>query len=229
VNRRLASPRLLHGSLAHAAEPRGAWARGFSPPGVWAEAVVALGANLGDRSETIVAAVAALRELPLVASVRVAPVIESVAVKPDGPDEDAPTYLNTVAIVRTRLAPAVLLAHLNRIEAEHGRVRMERWGDRTLDLDLVAYGDVRSDDPRLTLPHPRAADRAFVLEPWLALDPDAVLPGRGPVAHLARALSDPAPASRSLSEARPAPVSRSLSEDARSAPETKRPTPEDPS
>jgi len=219
VNRRLASPRLLHGSLAHAAEPRGAWARGFSPPGVWAEAVVALGANLGDRSETIVAAVAALRELPLVASVRVAPVIESVAVKPDGPDEDAPTYLNTVAIVRTRLAPAVLLAHLNRIEAEHGRVRMERWGDRTLDLDLVAYGDVRSDDPRLTLPHPRAADRAFVLEPWLALDPDAVLPGRGPVAHLARALSEP----------RPAPASRSLSEDARSAPETKRPATEDPS
>ncbi|HKT57801.1 MAG TPA: 2-amino-4-hydroxy-6-hydroxymethyldihydropteridine diphosphokinase [Microbacterium sp.] len=170
-------------------------AQGFSPPGAWAEAVVALGANLGERSGTIDAAIAELRELPLVASVRVAPVIESVAVKPDGPDEDAPTYLNTVAIIRTRLAPAVLLAQLNRIEADHGRVRLERWGDRTLDLDLIAYGDVRSDDPRLTLPHPRAAERTFVLDPWLALDPDAVLPGRGPVSDLARALPP-----RSLSE-----------------------------
>ena len=183
-------------------------AQGFAPPGVWAEAVVALGANLGDRSDTIEAAVAALRELPLVASVGGALAIESVAVKPDGPDEDAPAYLNTVAIVRTRLAPAVLLAHLNRIEADHGRVRLERWGDRTLDLDLVAYGDVRSDDPRLTLPHPRAAERAFVLEPWLALDPDAALPGRGPVADLARAVG--APASRSLSPVRATSRSHTL-------------------
>jgi 2-amino-4-hydroxy-6-hydroxymethyldihydropteridine diphosphokinase len=152
------------------------------------DAVVAIGANLGDRSDTIDAAVAELRGLPLVASVRVAPLIESVAVKLDGPDEDAPPYLNTVAVLQTRLAPAVLLAHLNRIEAEHGRVRLERWGDRTLDLDLIAYGDVRSDDERLTLPHPRAAERTFVLDPWLALDPAAVLPGAGPVADLRAAL-----------------------------------------
>jgi 2-amino-4-hydroxy-6-hydroxymethyldihydropteridine diphosphokinase len=163
-------------------------AEGFSPPGVWADAVVALGANLGERADTIDAAIDELRALPLVASVRAAPVIESVAVKPDGPDEDAPTYLNTVALVRTRLAPSVLLAHLNRIEAEHGRVRTERWGDRTLDLDLIAYGEVRSDDPRLTLPHPRAAERSFVLDPWLALDPGAELPGRGSVADLSAGL-----------------------------------------
>jgi 2-amino-4-hydroxy-6-hydroxymethyldihydropteridine diphosphokinase/dihydroneopterin aldolase/2-amino-4-hydroxy-6-hydroxymethyldihydropteridine diphosphokinase len=154
------------------------------------DAVVALGSNLGDRSDTIDAAVAELRELPLVGSVRVAPVIESVAVKLDGPDETAPTYLNTVAIVHTRLAPTVLLAHLNLIESEHGRIRRERWGDRTLDLDLIAYGDVRSDDPRLTLPHPRAAERTFVLDPWLALAPEAVLPGRGPIAALRRSLSE---------------------------------------
>lgn len=163
-------------------------AQGFSPGGVWSDAVVAIGANLGARAETIEAAVDALRQLPLVASVRAAAVIESVAVKPDGPDEDAPAYLNTVALVRTRLAPTVLLAALHRIEAEHGRVRAERWGDRTLDLDLIAYGDVRSDDALLTLPHPRAAERSFVLDPWLALDAEAVLPGRGRVAALAAAL-----------------------------------------
>lgn len=189
MNRRLAqgfSPRPLHGSPARSTAPRGA---GAHPPGAWLDAVVAIGANLGERADTIEAAIDELRRLPLVASVRAAPVIESVAVKPDGPDEDAPTYLNTVALLRTRLAPSVLLAQLNRIEAEHGRVRVERWGDRTLDLDLIAYGDVRSDDPRLTLPHPRAAERPFVLDPWLAVDADAVLPGHGPVAALSAALS----------------------------------------
>ncbi|KHK96552.1 2-amino-4-hydroxy-6-hydroxymethyldihydropteridine pyrophosphokinase [Microbacterium mangrovi] len=163
-------------------------AQGFTPAGVWSDAVVAIGANLGARAETIDAAIDELRQLPLVAAVRAAPVIESVAVKPDGPDEDAPTYLNTVALLRTRMAPSVLLSHLHRIEAEHGRVRAERWGDRTLDLDLIAYGDVRSTDPRLTLPHPRAAERSFVLDPWLAVDADAVLPGHGAVAELSAAL-----------------------------------------
>jgi 2-amino-4-hydroxy-6-hydroxymethyldihydropteridine diphosphokinase len=78
----------------------------------------------------------------------------------------------------------VLLSLLHRIEVAHGRERRERWGDRTLDLDLIAYGDVISDTPELTLPHPRAAERDFVLGPWLAVDPDAVLPGRGRVADL---------------------------------------------
>lgn len=140
-------------------------------------AVVALGANLGDRGATLAAAVDALRALPLVDDVRVAEAVQSVALKPDGPDEDAPPYLNSVALVTTRLAPSVLLGYLHAIEARHGRERRQRWGDRTLDLDLIAYGDVRSDDPALTLPHPRAAQRAFVLLPWLTLDADAELPG----------------------------------------------------
>ena len=100
--------------------------------------------------------------------------------KPDGPDASAPAYLNGVALVTTRLAPSVLLGYLHAIEARHGRQRQERWGDRTLDLDLIAFGDVRSADPRLTLPHPRAVERDFVLAPWLSLDPDAELPGRRP-------------------------------------------------
>lgn len=147
-------------------------------------AVVALGANLGDRIRTLRQAVASLQTLPLTDDVRAAEVMESVAVKPEGPDVEAPAYLNTVAIVTTRLAPSVLLSYLHAIEASNGRERRERWGDRTLDLDLIAYGDVVSDDPHLLLPHPRAAERDFVLAPWLALDPDAQLPGLGRVADL---------------------------------------------
>lgn len=147
-------------------------------------AVVALGANLGDRAETLADALRALAALPLTDEVRASDAIETVAVTAGGEDEDAPRYLNAVALVRTRLAPSVLLRALHRIEADHGRVRRERWGDRTLDLDLIAYGEVTSTDARLTLPHPRAAERAFVLAPWAQLDPDAELPGEGRVADL---------------------------------------------
>lgn len=144
-------------------------------------AVVALGANLGDRAATLEAALTAIGRLPLVDDVRASAAVESVAIKPEGPDADAPAYLNAVALVTTRLAPSVLLAFLQAIEARHGRERRERWGDRTLDLDLIAYGDVISHDSVLTLPHPRAAERDFVLVPWLSIDPDAVLPGSGRV------------------------------------------------
>lgn len=151
------------------------------------EAVVALGANLGDRAATMAAAIDDLRRLPLVDAVRASEAVESTAVKPEGPDASAPTYLNAVALVTTRLAPSVLLSYLHAIEERHGRERRERWGDRTLDLDLIAYGDVRSDGPDLLLPHPRAAERDFVLVPWLSVDPDASLPGTGRVdAALAR-------------------------------------------
>jgi len=152
------------------------------------EAVVALGANLGERAETMAAAIKDLARVPLVDAVRVSEPIESVAMKPDGPDASAPAYLNAVAILTTRLAPSVLLAYLHAVEQKYGRVRSSSrsgreagWEDRTLDLDLISYGDVVSDDPRLLLPHPRAAERDFVLEPWLAVDPDAVLPGLGRV------------------------------------------------
>jgi len=151
-------------------------------------AVVALGANLGDRAATLRTALTELARLPLVDDVRATEAIESVAITPSGPDAAAPAYLNSVALVTTRLAPSVLLSYLHAIEARHGRERKERWGDRTLDLDLIAYGDARSDDPRLLLPHPHAAERDFVLAPWLALDPDAELPGKGRVDELLRRL-----------------------------------------
>ncbi|MGO2746812.1 2-amino-4-hydroxy-6-hydroxymethyldihydropteridine diphosphokinase [Microbacterium sp.] len=151
-------------------------------------AVVAFGANLGDRAETIRGAVERISRLPLVDDVRLSDLHETVAVRLDGPDPDAPTYVNAVALLNTRLAPQVLLGLLHAIEDEYGRVREERWGDRTLDLDLIAYGDLHSDDPHLLLPHPRAAERLFVLEPWLSLDADAELPGRGRIATLVEAL-----------------------------------------
>ncbi|WP_270366400.1 2-amino-4-hydroxy-6-hydroxymethyldihydropteridine diphosphokinase [Microbacterium algeriense] len=148
-------------------------------------AVVALGANLGDRHETIRAAAERIARLPLVSDVRLSALFETVALRLDGPDPDAPGYVNAVALVTTRLAPEILLGMLHAIEDENGRERRERWGDRTLDLDLIAYGDFVSDEPRLQVPHPRAAERLFVLEPWLDVDPDAVLPGWGRVAELA--------------------------------------------
>ncbi|WP_292788159.1 MULTISPECIES: 2-amino-4-hydroxy-6-hydroxymethyldihydropteridine diphosphokinase [unclassified Microbacterium] len=158
---------------------------GPRPPRPETVAVVALGANLGDREETIRAAVARIARLPLVSDVRLSRLFETVALRVDGPDPDAPGYVNAVALVTTRLAPEILLGMLHAIEDENGRVRGERWGDRTLDLDLIAYGDVVSDDPRIQLPHPRAAERLFVLEPWLDVDSDAELVGRGRVADLA--------------------------------------------
>jgi len=161
---------------------------GEAPRSAPVSAVVALGANLGDRAETLAAAVDDLRRLALTSDVRVSKPIETVAVTLQGADEDAPRYLNAVALLQTRLAPRELLSALHRIEARHGRVRRERWGDRTLDLDLIAYGDERIDRDDIVVPHPRAHERDFVLVPWLDVDPDAEIPGRGRVADLLQKL-----------------------------------------
>ena len=144
-------------------------------------AVVAFGSNLGDREATIRAALDDLARTPEIRVDAVSPLIETAALRMDGVDEDAPRYLNGVALVSTALDPHALLDELQRIEDANGRVRLERWGDRTLDLDLIAMGDRRIQDDRLTLPHPRAAEREFVLAPWLDVDPDAELPGLGRV------------------------------------------------
>jgi 2-amino-4-hydroxy-6-hydroxymethyldihydropteridine diphosphokinase len=157
---------------------------GEAPRATPVAAVIALGANLGRRAETLAAAVDELQRLTLTSDVRVSEPIETVAVTLDGEDEDAPRYLNAVAVLRTRLAPAELLASLHRIEARHGRERRERWGDRTLDLDLITYGDEVIDRDDLVVPHPRAHEREFVLAPWAELDPDAEIPGRGRVTDL---------------------------------------------
>lgn len=150
----------------------------------------AFGANLGDRGETIRAAQRALAALPGIAGFRASPLRETIALTTAGPDPDAPRYLNGVAMAETSLDPHALLDAMQEIEAEHGRVRDVRWGDRTLDIDLVLYGGRVIRDERLTVPHPRAHERDFVLSPWLDLDPGAVLMGRGRVADLLARIGD---------------------------------------
>jgi 2-amino-4-hydroxy-6-hydroxymethyldihydropteridine diphosphokinase len=153
-------------------------------------AVIALGANLGDRGTTLREAARTVAAVDGVEPVASSHEVESIAVTVDGPDDTKPRYRNGVVIVDTVLAPQELLDALHRIEDDHGRVRIERWGDRTLDLDVIAIDDERIATPTLDVPHPRAAERAFVLAPWLDADPEAVLPGVGPVAGLLAAVGD---------------------------------------
>jgi dihydroneopterin aldolase / 2-amino-4-hydroxy-6-hydroxymethyldihydropteridine diphosphokinase len=150
-----------------------------------ARVVLALGANLGDRAAALQAALDDLARVDGVRVEAVSPVVETQPV--GGPVQ--PCYLNAVALLRTTLSPLALLSQCQRVEQAHGRLRGVRWGARTLDLDLVAYGDLADRGDRLELPHPRAAGRAFVLAPWAALDPGAELAGR-PVAELLAAADD---------------------------------------
>src|SRR5450631_41732 len=139
--------------------------------------VIALGANLGAVQATLEAAVWELADIDGLRIIAVSELFESEPV--GGPEQ--PVYLNAVVLARTRLAAFALLTELHRIEADHGRTRETRWGARSLDLDLIQYGDAGSDsdlvsnDPELTLPHPRAHERAFVLAPWSAVDAQAQL------------------------------------------------------
>jgi 2-amino-4-hydroxy-6-hydroxymethyldihydropteridine diphosphokinase len=151
-------------------------------------AVIAFGANLGERETTIASALTELDAHPAIEILSVAPLLETVAVGADGPDARHPRYLNGVAIIETSLTPHAVLALLHDVEASHGRIRTERWGDRTLDLDLIVHGD-HIEDGNLVVPHPRAHERRFVLEPWLEIDPDAVIPGRGRVSDLLAAVT----------------------------------------
>jgi 2-amino-4-hydroxy-6-hydroxymethyldihydropteridine diphosphokinase len=157
---------------------------------VWLPAVIALGSNLGDRVANLRAAVADIGTLDGVRMVAASGLVESHALKPEGVDEAAPNYLNAVVLVSSALDPDELLTALNRIETEHGRVRAERWGDRTLDLDIITFGSMTLDTARLSIPHPRAWERPFVVVPWLQVEPDAILPGRGRIEALAAARSD---------------------------------------
>ena len=140
-------------------------------------AVLALGSNLGDRGATIVQAVTRLAQADGVEVTAASTLVETVALTPSGPDASAPSYLNGVVLIETTLQPEQLLELANSIETDLGRVRGERWADRTLDIDLVDVEGIALESERLTLPHPRAAERSFVLAPWLEVDADAVLNG----------------------------------------------------
>ena len=140
-------------------------------------AYIGLGSNLGDREEALTAAVAALRANPGVAVVAESSVRET---EPWG-GIPQPNYLNAVVAVVTELAPAELLRELLDIERTLGRDRSAqvRFGPRTIDLDLLLYGDETVAEPGLEIPHPRIAERRFVLEPLVELDPGLVIPAQG--------------------------------------------------
>jgi 2-amino-4-hydroxy-6-hydroxymethyldihydropteridine diphosphokinase len=142
--------------------------------------VLALGSNLGHRRDILQGCVDAIAAIPEVQVMAVSPVYETVPV--GGPPQ--PDYLNAVLLARTTLPSRALLGRLQEIEAAFDRVREVRWGPRTLDIDVITVAGEISADPDLTLPHPRAHERAFVLAPWHDVDPDAVLPGYGAVASL---------------------------------------------
>jgi len=153
-------------------------------------ACIALGSNLGDRETHLAGAIAALRRSPGTEVVAVSAVYET---DPVGPPPQGP-YLNAAVRVETALAPGELLDCLRRIEASQGRHRSrERWAPRTLDLDLLLYGDERIDEPGLVVPHPRLHERAFVLEPLRDVAAELVHPILGEtVDELARRVHDPA-------------------------------------
>ena len=141
-------------------------------------AVIALGANLEDPEAAVELAITLLRQSSdLVARSSL------YSTKPmGGPPQ--PDYVNAVCIIESDLPAQDLLGLLNGIEKSMGRVRAERWGPRIIDLDLITYGNVVNDDSELTLPHPRAHERGFVLQPWLEIDPDAALAPYGRVSDI---------------------------------------------
>jgi len=140
--------------------------------------VLALGSNLGDRESNIDRAIAELNKVLEIT--HLSSLIETDPV--GGPEQ--PNYLNAVALGECDLEPLELLRHALRIESELGRVRAEKWGARIIDIDLIAMGEISIKTAELTLPHPLAHQRTFVLEPWSEIEPDAILPGFGPITTL---------------------------------------------
>ena len=157
----------------------------LSAPAGAERAVIGVGSNL-DAAGHVRAAIEELGELGVVVA---ASGLYDTAPRLAEGQAGQPDYVNAVVLLDTHLSPLELLDALQGIEAAHGRVRSERWGARTLDLDIVTYAGLELDTPRLTLPHPRAAERRFVLEPWAAVDPGARLAGH-PVVSLLAGVAD---------------------------------------
>ena len=142
------------------------------------KAVISLGTNIGDPKANLDLAVGLLRE-----ATEVIAVSSFLQTKPVGGPEQ-PDYLNAVAILESDLPAKDLLALLNGIETAMGRTREIHWGPRVIDLDLIQYGGLLVNDEKLTLPHPRAHERRFVLAPWLEIEPEAILLTHGRISDL---------------------------------------------
>jgi 2-amino-4-hydroxy-6-hydroxymethyldihydropteridine diphosphokinase len=147
------------------------------------KAVVALGANIGNPQEQMDLAIAMLKE-----ATEVTAISSYYVTKPVGGPEQ-PDYINAVCTLESDLPALDLLSLLHGIEKSLGRERREKWGPRTIDLDLIQYGSLLSKADELELPHPRAYERRFVLEPWHEIEPDAVLLTHGKISELLEQLS----------------------------------------
>lgn len=139
------------------------------------KAILALGSNLGEKEETLIRAIGDLCSHEKILLKKISPMAITEAV---GGPQNQPEFLNLVIEVETGLSPFDLLRFCQSVEKKHHRVREVRWGPRTLDIDIIEYGSLEMDEPDLTLPHPLAAERAFVLVPWAQMDPTAELDGQ---------------------------------------------------
>lgn len=144
-------------------------------------AILSLGSNLGERGQTVEKAIEKISKTKGIKLLAKSKLYESVALTEAGFDPQQPSYINAALKIQTSLKPKALLAALNEIENDFGRIRLQRWAPRTLDIDIITYGHELIETKTLIVPHPRAHERSFVLVPWLEIDPDAILPGRGRV------------------------------------------------
>lgn len=150
-------------------------------------AYIGLGSNLASPASQLKQALLAIARIPHSQLTHVSSFYRS---SPVGGPPDQPDYLNACACLLTRLAPEALLDHLQQIENAHGRVRTVRWGARTLDLDILLFGDYQLQTDRLSIPHPRLTERAFALLPLLEIAPDLPLPDGRPLAGFKAQLAD---------------------------------------
>jgi 2-amino-4-hydroxy-6-hydroxymethyldihydropteridine diphosphokinase len=153
-------------------------------------AVLALGSNLGNRRQWIVKALAAIKVSKGIELLEISPLVESKALTLVGFDSSKPKFLNCVAEIETRLNPEKLLAVVQGIEQRLGRKKLERWGDRNIDIDIITYASQSYRSTDLVIPHPEATKRAFVIVPWYLMDQKAELPGVGSIEKLAYLFAD---------------------------------------
>jgi 2-amino-4-hydroxy-6-hydroxymethyldihydropteridine diphosphokinase len=152
--------------------------------------VLALGSNLGNRRNWLIKALSLIATTENVYLTDISAIVESKALTLSGVDSSKPKFLNCVAEIETTLKPEQLLKAMQAIEAELGRKRKERWGDRNIDIDIITYGNTNYRSPELVIPHPETKNRSFVIVPWYLMNQDATLPGVGRIEKLAEVFVD---------------------------------------
>jgi 2-amino-4-hydroxy-6-hydroxymethyldihydropteridine diphosphokinase len=147
-------------------------------------AVLALGSNLGQREQNLNLALEQIKSFPATDFIAVSSFHETIALTEAGEDSTKPSYLNAIAIIETDLNVEEVFSRTSAIETELGRIRQTKWQDRTIDVDLISFGQLQLASESLTIPHSRAHERLFVLKPWLEIDPMAELIGYGKISDL---------------------------------------------